>query len=129
MTRISHVVYCNLLIFALSQGCNNTVRQLQLLRHISGEYSFRNSESFIYNLKVRLVNKYILCTYLQSKQCLFYNSRSGYSNSRSEWKDRIFTPIKELYKSPSALSAHSEHIIINNHTRLKRGKSSLTGLI
>lgn len=114
----------------LQQHCEETAAHSKTEpEHISS--SFRNNESFIYNFKDHLVNKYILCTYLQSKQCLFYNNRSGYSNSGSGWIDSIFTPIKELYKSSSALSAHSQHIIINIHKHFKRwkGKSSLTGLI
>lgn len=88
--------------------------------HTSSQHSFRNNESFIYNFKVHLVNKYIFCTHLQSKQCLSYNNRSGYSNSGSDRIDRIFTPIKEFYKSSSALGAHSQHIIINIHKHFKR---------
>lgn len=38
---------------------------------ISGQYSVKIDESFIYKVKVRSVNKYILCTYLQRKQVYF----------------------------------------------------------
>lgn len=94
-------------------------------KYSSSRQSFRNNESFIYNFKGHLVNKYILCTYLQSKQCLFYNNRSGYSNGGSDGMDSIFTHIKELYKSLSALSAHSQHIIINIHKHFQKTNREL----
>ncbi len=71
--------------------------------HIRSQNSLRNNESFIYNFKVLLVNKYILCTYLQT---VFILQQSSYSNSGSDWIYSIFTPIKELYKSSSTLSVH-----------------------
>lgn len=39
--------------------------------------------------------------------------------------DSIFTHIKELYKSLSALSAHSQHIIINIHKHFQKTNREL----
>lgn len=42
-----------------------------------------------------------------AKETFYFTASSGYRNIRSDWTDCIFTPIKELYKSSSALNMHS----------------------
>lgn len=55
---------------------------------------------------------------------VYYTIVQVIMNSESDWTGdcyNIFTPIKELYKSSSALAAHSQHII-NIQKHFKRQK-------
>lgn len=58
---------------SICECCDNNVwtNCIAETKDISGRHSFRINESFIYNVKVHSVNKYILCTYLQRKKAYF----------------------------------------------------------
>lgn len=75
-----------------------------------------NHQSFI--SKVHFVNKYILCTYLQSKRVYFTTVIPGYSNSES---DVYLHPLMNC-TSPQVHLTHTysitQHVNINIHNNM-----------